>query len=115
MSITKIVQLKDEVKVEYDGRFKNGEIFDSSNPSNPYFEFEVGSKQVISGFDNALIGMKEGDEKEIKIIPESAYGQPLSKLIKKFPNNGLDTSKLSKGVMVSLQTNDGQQVPAKIN
>lgn len=35
----------------------------------------VGKNQVISGIDEALVGMKVGEEKEIEIEPDRAYGQ----------------------------------------
>ena len=58
------VKKGDSVKVEYEGRFENGEVFDSSSKSGKPLEFEVGSGQVIKGFDEALIGMEKGEEKE---------------------------------------------------
>jgi peptidylprolyl isomerase len=39
------------------------------------FTFVVGSKQVIEGFENALIGMKVGESKTISIPAAEAYGE----------------------------------------
>lgn len=63
----------DRVFVEYTGTFTNGTVFDSSVGKAP-LEFDVGSGQMIKGFDAAVVGMKEGDEKTITLAPEDAYG-----------------------------------------
>jgi FKBP-type peptidyl-prolyl cis-trans isomerase len=52
------------VFLEYEGKFENGEVFDSSKNHGKPLEFVVGQKQVIPGFENALIGMDKGEEKE---------------------------------------------------
>ena len=107
----------DNVKVEYEGRFENGEIFDSSSHgdhSHP-LEFEVGSGKVIAGFDNSMIGMKEGEEKEIKISPKEAYGEPNPQMIKEFPREALPKDQEPReGMVIVLGTPDGRQFPAKI-
>ncbi len=40
------------------------------------FNFIAGSGQVVDGFDEAVIGMYEGQEKEFTLQPEEAYGEP---------------------------------------
>ncbi|PLX89138.1 MAG: peptidylprolyl isomerase [Desulfuromonas sp.] len=62
-----------KVKVHYTGSFDDGEVFDSSRERDP-MEFEVGAAQVIPGFDDALIGMKVGESKDVRLPQEEAYG-----------------------------------------
>ena len=62
-----------KVKVHYTGTFDDGEVFDSSREREP-MEFEVGAQQVIPGFDQALVGMKPGESKSVRIPEEEAYG-----------------------------------------
>ena len=81
------VKKGDKVSVEYEGKFENGEVFDSSNHgehSHPLI-FVAGEGQVIPGFDNAVLGMHEGQKKEVKIKPEDAYGMPDAKLKQEVP------------------------------
>lgn len=62
-----------KVKVHYTGTFDDGEVFDSSRQTQP-LEFEVGSGQVIPGFDNAVVGMQSGETKKVRLPEEEAYG-----------------------------------------
>jgi FKBP-type peptidyl-prolyl cis-trans isomerase 2 len=62
-----------KVKIHYTGTFDGGEVFDSSRETEP-LEFEVGTGQVISGFDNAVMGMKVGEQKQVRLPEEEAYG-----------------------------------------
>jgi len=92
------VEEGDTVKVNYTGKYENGKIFDTSDeqkakeagshvPGREYapLELKVGAAQVIKGFDNALRGMEEGMEKEIKIPPEEAYGDRKEELVQAVP------------------------------
>lgn len=64
------VQAGDTVEVEYTGKYTSGEVFDSG-----VFDFVAGSDQVIKGFDDAVMGMRVGEEKTVTIPPEKAYGE----------------------------------------
>ncbi|MGC8720505.1 MAG: FKBP-type peptidyl-prolyl cis-trans isomerase, partial [Thermodesulforhabdaceae bacterium] len=77
------VQKGDFVKVHYTGRLDNGEIFDSSEGRSP-FEFQVGSGQVIPGFENSILGMKLNEKKTFTIEPEDAYGDRDERLVQTF-------------------------------
>lgn len=71
--MTQTVNSGNTVSVHYTGKLENGSIFDSSREREA-LEFKVGSGQLIQGFDEAVLGMKQGEKKEIKILAENAYG-----------------------------------------
>lgn len=71
--VVKAVANGDNVKVEYVGKFTDGNVFDQSTGKGP-LEFVVGAGQMIVGFDEAVVGMKLNDEKTVTIPPEKAYG-----------------------------------------
>ena len=103
----------DKVKIEYTGKLDDGSVFDSSKGKNP-IEFEVGGGHVIKGFDDAVVGMKKDQEKEIKLKPDEAYGERNDELIKKIPKSQLPKDQEPKpGMMLGIQTPQGQ-IPAKI-
>lgn len=64
----------DTVKVHYTGRLDTGVPFDTSGGSEP-LEFVIGSGKLISGFEEAVIGMSPGESKTVKLPPEKAYGR----------------------------------------
>ena len=81
------VKKGDYVEVDYTGRLKDGEIFDSSikeiAKKSTYYDknrdykplgFTVGKGKLIPGFENGVIGMELGEKKEVEIPPEKAYG-----------------------------------------
>lgn len=63
----------DTVRVHYTGTLDDGSIFDSSDGRDP-LEFTLGSGQVIPGFDEAVSGMKPGEERRVTIAAPEAYG-----------------------------------------
>lgn len=63
-----------KVKVHYTGYFENGKIFDSSVERNQPFEFNIGMKQVIEGWDEGVSLMKKGAKVRFIIPYQLAYG-----------------------------------------
>lgn len=105
----------DKVKIEYTGTLDDGTVFDSSEKHGKPLEFEVGVGQVIKGFENAVIGMKKGEEKEFKLQPAEAYGDYNPQLIKKIPKEQLPKDKeLKSGMILVIGTPDGKKFPARI-
>jgi FKBP-type peptidyl-prolyl cis-trans isomerase 2 len=81
-------QIGDTVSVHYLGKFPGGKVFDTSmkveavqaglfNPAREYKPLQVvlGKHQVIAGFEEALMGMKVNETKEVTLPPEKAYGK----------------------------------------
>jgi peptidylprolyl isomerase len=64
------------VTVQYVGvDYESGEEFDSSWERPEPFEFELGGGQVIPGWDEGVVGMREGGRRELVIPPDLAYGR----------------------------------------
>jgi FKBP-type peptidyl-prolyl cis-trans isomerase len=69
----RVIQGLDVVDMEYTGRLADGKQFDSS-VGKPPFRFQVGVGAVIKGWDTGVLGLKEGDSKELVIPPDQGYG-----------------------------------------
>lgn len=68
--------------VKYKAMLPNGVVFDRSEVNGEDLVFEVGSGQVLPGWDFAMLGMKKGEKKIVAIPPELAYGsQGFQKII----------------------------------
>ena len=61
----------------YDQTAENnrGSKFDSSVDRGVPFEFPLGARRVIRGWDEGVVGMKIGEVRELTIAPELAYGE----------------------------------------
>ncbi|KAG4940777.1 hypothetical protein JHK87_044648 [Glycine soja] len=65
----------DRVKVHYRGKLTDGTVFDSSFERNNPIEFELGTGQVIKGWDQGLLGMCLGEKRKLKIPSKLGYGE----------------------------------------
>ena len=109
------VKTGNKVKVEYVGKLDDGSVFDSSEDHGKPLEFEVGSGHVIKGFDDAVLGMDEGDEKEFTIQPAEAYGQHDPTLVQKVPREVFpQEADLTAGLLFEAGLPTGEKVPAMI-
>jgi FKBP-type peptidyl-prolyl cis-trans isomerase 2 len=95
------------VAVHYTGKTTDGEQFDSSIGREP-FQFQIGSQQVIPGFENGLIGKSVGEKVTINIPVDQAYGQVREDLLMKVPHVQLP-GKVEVGQVLQA-TNQGQVV-----
>ena len=106
-----IVKNGTTVYIDYIGKFENGTVFDTSiksvaeengifNPNREYkpLNFTVGKHQLISGFENAVIGMHVGENKTITIPPEKAYGVRDDKLIIPIPITAFNNTNITPTV-----------------
>ncbi len=66
----------DTVVVHYVGTYDDGEEFDSSRAEGRSpFEFQIGAQSVVTGFENAILGMKAWDVVKVRLEPKDAYGE----------------------------------------
>ena len=103
----------DRVKIEYTGTLDDGTVFDSNVDQGSLLEFEVGGGQVIKGFDDAILGMQEGEEKQFSISPANAYGEHDPTLIQKVPKEVFPpNAELAPGLLFEAGLPTGEKVPA---
>lgn len=109
------VKYGDRVKIEYKGTFDDGKVFESTELLGRPLEFIVGAGQVIKGLENAVIGMEKGEEKEIKLQPQEAFGERNPQLIQKVSKSQIPKEiKPKVGSEVTLGQPDGTKARGRI-
>lgn len=109
------VQSGNTVSVHYRGTLTSGEQFDSSYDRGETLTFQVGGGQMISGFDQGVVGMQVGEKKTVLVQPEQAYGlrneEAIQEVLKsQFPND----FSFAVGTSVQGVNPDGQQITATV-
>ena len=75
VSVDREAQMGDTVVLDFDG-FKEGERFEGGQGTN--YDLELGSHTFVPGFEDALVGVKAGDEKDIDITFPKEYPPELA-------------------------------------
>ncbi|PQQ19099.1 peptidyl-prolyl cis-trans isomerase FKBP15-1 [Prunus yedoensis var. nudiflora] len=65
----------DKVRVHYRGKLTDGTVFDSSFERGDPIFFELGTGQVIKGWDQGILGMCVGEKRKLKIPAKLGYGE----------------------------------------
>ena len=61
--------------VDYVGTLADGTLFESSKEKGKPFQCVIGSGRVIKGWDQGLMGMKEGGKRRLSVPSSLAYGE----------------------------------------
>lgn len=98
------------VGIDYTLRIEDGEVIDSSEGRGP-LEFIQGRGQIIPGLERALYGMALGDEKQVVVAPDDAYGEFDSELLESLPRSAFPADMdLEEGMGLRMRTQDGRTV-----
>ena len=88
----------DFIRVNYVGRLETGEVFDLTDEAvakkeglhNEKIKYKpvpviIGAGFLIPGLDNAVLGMKVGEKKDVEVKPEDGFGQRDPNLVRVVP------------------------------
>jgi peptidylprolyl isomerase len=105
----------DVVRVNYRGTLEDGTAFSSTYEEKEPFEFTLGKGNVLPRFEQAVIGMNEGDTRSISVPPEEAYGQHRKEFVFVMNRTEAPVSlKLELGNRLQIRTNQGKMAIATI-
>ena len=100
----------DTVKIHYTGKLEDGTIFDTSAKRDP-LQFTIGAGQVISGFEEAVVGMNPSESKTVKVPADKAYGPHREEMVSVVDQNKIPKNlKLELGQQLQIPQEDGQKV-----
>ena len=121
----KIVKIGSTVTFDYASGFVNGTLFDTSigeaakkadilDPNRIYQPERVviGQDPLIPGLLEALMGMKEGETKNVRISPEKAYGLRIENATSVVSKSIFDQpEQLRVGGIIIISTPEGNRIP----
>ena len=92
----------------------DGKVVDSSESKGP-LEYTQGDGKLLPGLARQMEGLKVGDEREIEVKPEEAYGSADPKAFQEIPNSNLPIGlKPEVGMILEARDKDGKSFPARI-
>lgn len=104
----------DTVSVHYTGKLADGTIFDSSVDREP-LGFQLGRGKVIPGFENAIIGLNQGDKTSVTIPSDEAYGAYNKDLVLEVDRGQIPANvDLKIGLVLESVQDDGRRIPMTI-
>lgn len=110
---TAVVSEGKSVKVNYTLKV-DGKVVDSSIGRDPIM-FTAGKRQVIPGFEKAIIGMKQGQKKSFRVSPSEGYGPEDPNAVRRVPKQQIPPDiKPKAGMLLDTQGQDGKRVPVKV-
>ncbi len=85
----------------------SGEVIDSSEGGQP-MTYLHGAQNIIPGLEAALEGKSVGDELEVTVAPEDAYGEYSDERVQKVPMEAFEgVEKVEPGMAFTAQTEHG--------
>ena len=111
------VENKDSVAIAYIGKLDNGTVFQTVTNDKP-LKIVIGNGDTPPTLESALMGMKVGEKKQVRVGPEESYGIRQKDLLQELKRENLGEKIDPKpGMILSLKVEkDGQdhKIPATI-
>jgi FKBP-type peptidyl-prolyl cis-trans isomerase 2 len=94
-------------------QLQDGTVVASTKDKDPV-TFEMGKKGMFSAIQSGLQGVEVGETKEFVLQPDQAFGAPDPQAVKQVPNENLPENLREVGKNVSISTQDGQTLQARV-
>lgn len=111
------IQQDDTVTLIYTGKLDNGQVFGAVTEENPLI-VKIGNLDIPPTLEEALLGMKIGASKTVRLSPDEGFGPRQKELVQSIANpEMIQKIKPKKGMVLSLKVDkDGveHQVPATV-
>jgi FKBP-type peptidyl-prolyl cis-trans isomerase SlyD len=108
--------VKDGMSVSFDYTLKDadGKVIETSKGNKP-LTYIHGQKSMIPGLEKQLAGMKVGDEKNVRVKPEDAYGPVNKNAFQEVPKEKIPANGLKLGAVLAAKSPEGQVVPMRVH
>ena len=103
-----------KVSVEYTVFLDDGTQIDS-NVGDELLVFVLGAHQVFPALEEALIGLKPGDQKQVQLAPDQAYGPIVPEAFKEVDLEAVPASFRYVGAVLGVQDPAGGIFPIRVH
>ncbi len=113
------IQKGSRVTLHFSLALPSGELIDSNFDKSPP-SFHLGDGSLLPGFEQCLIGLKAGDEKEVRLPPAQAFGEPVAANCQRFTVDRFrhlledDLVPMKPGAIVSFKDGAGFDLPGVV-
>ena len=102
-------------KVKFDYTLKVGSTVVETSLGRAPVEYVQGEGKIIPGLEAQLQGLKAGEQKKFTLLPKDGYGEANPQAFREFPKTMFPKDFVAKkGLIIELQGDKGQVVPATI-
>ncbi|HRL92202.1 MAG TPA: FKBP-type peptidyl-prolyl cis-trans isomerase [Pseudomonas sp.] len=102
-----------QVTLHFAIKLDNGDVVDSTFDKAPA-TFKVGDGNLLPGFEQALFGLKGGDQRSLPIAPEHGFGQPNPQNVQVMPRNQFKDMELAEGLLVIFNDAANTELPGVV-
>nr|WP_205341707.1 FKBP-type peptidyl-prolyl cis-trans isomerase [Denitrificimonas caeni] len=102
-----------KVTLHFALKFDSGDVVDSNFDKDPA-TFTIGDGSLLPGFERALFGLKDGDQRSFEILPEQGFGIPNEQNVQTMPRSQFDDMELDYGVLVIFKDAAGGEMPGVV-
>src|SRR3990172_3072782 len=95
------------VQLEYTLKDEAGAVLDSNKGQDP-LRYTHGAQQIIPGLERELVGLHAGDEKQVVVKPEDAYGAANPTAQAEVPRTAIPETALVVGARLLARNSQGQ-------
>ncbi len=114
-AIMETIKNNSEVLIHFVMSLADGSVAESTKAQDKPMLFRMGDGSLSAGFEQALLGLKEGEKATFTLIPEDAFGQPNPDNIHHFDRSRFgEEAPAEVGNIIAFTGPDGQDIPALI-
>ncbi len=96
--------------IDYSVKTAEGQMIDTSEGTEP-LAFLCGFHNIVPGLESALVGKSEGDQVEVVVNPDEAYGQYNQEMVKEVPLSAFQgVEKVEEGMQFQAESPNGPQL-----
>jgi len=110
----KVITEGSKVSLEYSLALDGGETVDSNTENDPLV-YTQGNDEIIPGLEKELTGLAAGDEKQVRLEPEDAYGAVDPEAFHEVPLDQIPENARQEGQLLVMQDDQGNKRQIKVS